>query len=287
MAKPRRTTDQPGEVGPSSSDEEVQRAVEKIRDYYKIGKEALAAIPEGAKNDGKTIKRLATEKNLSGSEVRQARLFAARYTEDELEALLLLRIGGLPLAWDQVKDLVKVRSKVKRTALQEEAAKKSWPIRKLRTEIKARGLHRSKNETPRRAGGRRHAPASSPPIALVQILDLSNQWLRYYVDSGVGGPDSPLKELSRVSRKERQARLQQILETKSALEALGASVALVTKQLQHSTTEIEKSIRGDEKPVKTKPAAPESAKKARPQSQEAKAKPKSGPRQSTRKRPPK
>lgn len=285
MAKPRKPIGQAAQKGVNEPSDDVRRAEEKLRDRYRIGKEALAANTENTTNDGKSIQRLATENRVSTSEIRQARLFARNYTEEEFEALLLLRCKGLPFTWDHVKELAKVTTKTRRAELQDEVAKKSWSVRKLRMAIKARTLDRSKSDKARRAGGRRHAPPSSPPVALVQILALSNQWSRYYVDSGVGGSDSPLKELSGVSRKERQARRQQILETKNALVELGASISSVLKQIERSRREIEKAEREDKKLAEAEPDKAGSAKTPPRRSRKAKSRSKIITRKIARRRP--
>lgn len=287
MAKSRPTIGRPLRPGHEASEQAVRRAEEKLRERYRIGKEALAANTKGTPNDGPTIRRLADETGFSTSEIRRSRSLAAGYDEDEFEALLQLRIGGHPPLWDHVKDLIQVRSKSKRLALQKEAEKKSWSVRQLRNEIKVRRLDRSADDIARRAGGRRHAPVSSPPAALVKILDLAKRWTRFHKDSGVGGPDSPLKELSRVSRKGRQARLQQISEAESALVELRASISSVLEQIERSRKEIEKAERADRKTPETEIEEAGSAKKPRRRSRKAKSRPKSVNRKTTRKRPPK
>ena len=113
MAKPGRTNRKEPDakaVDPAVADA-AAATIATIRKYYNFGTRARDAFPEGAKQDSRTIRELATEARVSPDLIRKARVFARLYDEPALEDLLRLRTpAGMPLSWSHIRHRAVVSS---------------------------------------------------------------------------------------------------------------------------------------------------------------------------------
>src|SRR3954452_581896 len=97
----------------------VTETIDRLTRYHAIGIRALERNPSGAKFDSATIHELSLQEDIDIDTARKARLFAKRYSKEELEELCQLRgRGGMPLGWSHIRYLMSVQDKTVRADLQ-------------------------------------------------------------------------------------------------------------------------------------------------------------------------
>jgi hypothetical protein len=179
MAKPGRTNRKEPDakaVNPAVADT-AAATIATIRKYYNFGKRARDVFPEGAKQDSRTIRQLATEAGVSPDLIRKARVFARLYDEPALEDLLRLRTPvGMPLSWSHIRHLLTVENAARRAELARQAAEAGWKIRELKDAAEAlRG-------GPRSRGGRRRRKPLTPAANLLRLIQLGESLRRFWED---------------------------------------------------------------------------------------------------------
>src|SRR4051794_10197340 len=104
----RRKAESPDDARYGTVDEQL--AV--LRKYHALGERALGRAPDGSPGEGPKVATLVAETGHTRDLVHKARLFASRYSREDLEDLFELRTpAGRPLTWNRVQKLIRVRRK--------------------------------------------------------------------------------------------------------------------------------------------------------------------------------
>ena len=222
------------------------KAEQKLRDYYALGQEILAASkkakPKGKKYSAGVIQGFADKIGKSLDYFEKARRFAKAYKEKPFEKLCKLRNSkGMPLSTDHVRKLLRVKNSELREELQVEAADNDWGSKRLAAEITKRiGKSSEKRRGPTRPETRHDA--------LAHIEKMSDGWLRWF--DGLQEPGD-----------ERQGRESAALEDlpKSVQEKLRRTVSSIKKLL----AEVEEALESERK-KQGKPAKRSKSSKKRP-----------------------
>src|SRR4051794_24322241 len=98
MPKPKAEVEKaPTESGPGW--DRASQAEAQLRAYHALGIIVRDRVKEG-RLDADTLRRLSIETGHGFDNIRKARVFAARYTAAQLDALCKLRTpAGMPLPW--------------------------------------------------------------------------------------------------------------------------------------------------------------------------------------------
>ncbi len=151
---------------------------QKLRGYYALGQEILAACeranPEGNPYSKGIIQGFAEKVDRSREYCDKARQFAGVYSKKDLESLCKLRNSqGNPLSTDHVRKLLRVKKSELREELQAEAADNDWGSKRLAAEITKRiGKSSEIRRGPTRPKTRHDA--------LAHIEKMSDGWLRWF-----------------------------------------------------------------------------------------------------------
>jgi hypothetical protein len=195
----------------------VKAAVEKIREFYALGREIPPKLAHKQTYHQGVIRAEAQRRHINEDTLRKARQFAdpvEGYTREELKELCDL-IKRVQPEQDERKAifrrthvirLLSVRSKRRRRALQREAILGGWSTAALEAEI-------AKRFGTRRHGGRRRRIPPDPGDLLVQLEAMCEGWRRWQtelsreVEEGEEGhasladlPDTVRKEVEEAGR---------------------------------------------------------------------------------------
>lgn len=142
----------------------AQQMVARLRDRYRIGKQAAQGdVP---------IAELAAAVGLSGHTVRRLRRFATAYSEVELDELCQLRRpNGLPLHVGFIAYLLIVSDKKERAKLQQRAAREGWGAAQLSAAVPKKFRGQSPH-------GRPIKQPSSPAAGLRQVSEEADRLCR-------------------------------------------------------------------------------------------------------------
>ena len=200
MAKRRKQSD--------AAAERTTEAIAKLKRYYDLGRRAqkLGKSNEGAYAPG-VIAQLAEETGEERATLNKCRQFADQYAAADFKELCQLRRpDGKPIGWGHVTKLLTIpqENKKLRAKLQSLAATEGWTARRLESEI---GEH---YESVGSRGGRPSKLPTSKSEALRQVLQRSQQWLRWYEGfenaEGLSVSDLPNEVQTRVKAVVREIR---------------------------------------------------------------------------------
>ena len=148
--------------------EQVESGIKRVRRFHAYGWESLAARPDASKgsNQDEAAKRGDPKERL-----KRARAFAAKYGPADLDALCdLAREHRCVLSECFAYVLATVGDAAARSALQEEAVRGRWSMRRLGVEVWKRVPGR------RRFGGRPHHKRETAGDAYHAISSLCRTW---------------------------------------------------------------------------------------------------------------
>ena len=145
-----------------------------LREFYKLGHEVNARIRDGSQIKADVAKAI-REGGGSVSRAKDASLFAARYTEDDLIRLGKVRTrDGKPLVENHLRHLAMVSDRKMRKALITAIGRHGWTAVELRDEIKRR-----KGPSTRKGGPKLVRPGSIVD-GLRQVEKYTHDWLNHY-----------------------------------------------------------------------------------------------------------
>ena len=140
----------------------------QLRAYHDLGVKVNARVKEG-RLDTVTLQKLTGETGYGADNLRKARVFAAKYSSEQLDELCRLRTPeGMPLPWRLVRQLLMLPPGEDRDRLQRNVAEKGWGLEELVAAI-PRKVRRGQT---RREGGR----AFRGPRSLADAL--RHRWRR-------------------------------------------------------------------------------------------------------------
>jgi hypothetical protein len=165
------------ESRPRATREEVAEAVRQIKAYYAHGTQSLEELPGRGGYRDRAIAAQAKRLGWAETKLRKARQFAdpvQGYSRGRLKELFsLLREHRPVFGVCHVGVLVSASWAAGRAGLQRRCILENWGKARLEAEVKARlGT--------RRVGGRRRRVADDPALALVQLGEMGDSWLRWY-----------------------------------------------------------------------------------------------------------
>ena len=150
-----------------------------IRDFHKLGQQVEQACHGRGKTRARygTLLKYSQDKKISLNELTKARTFARQYsTQAQLNWLCNLgQKHGTPLKRSHIVCLVTVKNQTQRDRLAKAAATHGWSAKQLTAEI-------HKIQPKRAYGGKRPIVASDPRVAVHQLLQRTDQWLRLAED---------------------------------------------------------------------------------------------------------
>ncbi len=146
---------------PQDSDDEVEAAIERLEEYYRMGQDSLAEADERVPYGS------------SSELLRKARVFAGRYTEAELRKLVeKCRTQHMALGRSLVDRVATVHDKRKRGGLETRVIQERWSLNMLNREIRGRFGRR------RRCGRKPYTPKNRAE-ALSELTRLSMKLTRW------------------------------------------------------------------------------------------------------------
>ena len=105
MAKPKAKDEKASTEGGPRRDK-ASEAEAQLRAYHALGLMVRDRVKEG-RLDADTLQKLSEETGYGADNIRKARVFAARYTAEQLDELCKLRTPeGMPLPWRHVRQLL-------------------------------------------------------------------------------------------------------------------------------------------------------------------------------------
>jgi hypothetical protein len=146
----------------------VDDARAKLKAYHRVGREVLRILPEDTRAgyDERLRKQLGEAVNRPHSWIALVRLFAVRYDEHDIAELCAL---APRVNWGHVAQLLPIRDRKKRSALEQEIARKQWTSYELRCVMRGR----TKKQAPQ--GGPMFVPGDAEAaISLLRIE--SRRW---------------------------------------------------------------------------------------------------------------
>ena len=144
MAKPKIKDEKAPAEGRPRRDKAAE-AEAQLRAYHALGIMIGARVKEG-RLDAETVRKLGEESGHGADNMRKSRVFAAKYTANQLDELCKLRTPvGMPLPWRHVRQLLMLTPGEGRDSLQRKAAERGWSLEDLVAAI------------PKKYGGRRRA----------------------------------------------------------------------------------------------------------------------------------
>jgi len=156
--------------------DKASEAEAQLRAYHALGIVVRDRVKEG-RLDADTVSKLGEETGHGADNIRKARVFAARYTADQLDELCGLRTPeGIPLPWRHVRMLLMLPPGEGRDALQRKAAEKGWSLEELVAAIPKK----VRNKQTRHQGGRGFRRPKTQAAALRQIVRYGEAWQRRY-----------------------------------------------------------------------------------------------------------
>lgn len=142
-------------------DDAVEAAIEKLEEYYQMGKDSLTESEDRAPY------------GTSSELLRKARVFADRYSRDEFDNLVeKCRTHQMPLGRSLVDRLATVHDKRKRGGLETRVIRERWSLNTLNREIRGRFGRR------RRYGRKPYTPKDQAE-ALSELTRLSMKLTRW------------------------------------------------------------------------------------------------------------
>jgi hypothetical protein len=214
MAKERITPDHAARAG-----------IRELRERYALGCKLDREFPSRAKYGDRLLRKRAKELGTGLTELVYTRLFARRYTRQDLNELLRLRPPkGRPLCWNHVLLLLAVKNLRVRRALQQEAARNGWTVQQLRLESR---LRVGKQHT----AGRKLQMPHSPEAALLQLAEQSDR-LRLFAQLFAASEGRLLAGLGKTPKKGLQKRRDLLHRTIQSITDLSAKSAALVDQLR-------------------------------------------------------
>lgn len=215
MANPK-VNDEKGPAEGRPRRDKASEAEAQLRAYHALGIVVRDRLKE-ARLDADTVSKLGEETGHGADNIRKARVFAARYTADQLDELCKLRNPeGMPLPWRHVRQLLMLMPGEGRDSLQRKAAERGWSLEELVAAIPKK-VRRAQT---RREGGRVFRGPRSLADGLRQIERYGDEWLRRFgckawaADdwlegkvgaAGSGGMKARLEEAQEALRKVRES----------------------------------------------------------------------------------
>jgi hypothetical protein len=162
------------ESRPRATRGEAEEAIRAIRAYWQQGRTILRQAPtRGGYHRGEIVD-LARRLGWNETKVRKARQFASQYTREQLADLCrVLREHRPHFGPAHVGVLVTVPDARQRADLQRWCIEHDISKADLELEVK-------KRFGPRRFGGRRRQVAADPALAMLQIHEMVDTWLRWF-----------------------------------------------------------------------------------------------------------
>jgi hypothetical protein len=165
------------ESRPRATRKEVAEAVRQIKAYYERGTQSLEELPERGRYGARAIAAQAERLGWAETKLRKARQFAdpvLGYSRDQLHELFsLLREHRPVFGVCHVGVLVSAPWAEGRAELQRRCILGNWSKDRLEAEVKV--LLGTRNW-----GGRRRRVADDPVLALVQVYEMADTWLRWH-----------------------------------------------------------------------------------------------------------
>jgi hypothetical protein len=129
---------------------------------------------------------MARKHHLSTGTVREAIRFARAYSRDELEQLCRYRTSReMPLGWNRVRLLMRLKDKQRRAKLERRAAREDWTAERVEAEVqKVAGV------TTRVGGGHRGRPFDGPRSledGVLQLVERCDAWVKRCAAWGAEG----------------------------------------------------------------------------------------------------
>jgi len=184
MANPQAKVEKAPTEGKSRRDK-ASEAETQLRAYHALGRKVIERVQEGPL-DAASLQKLEEETGQGADNIRKARVFAAKYTDRQLDELCRLRTTeGMPLPWRHVRQLLMLTPGPGRDALQKKAAERGWSLEELIAAI-PKNVRR---EQTRREGGRAFRGPENQADALRQIARHGEEWLRRFGSRGWAGDD--------------------------------------------------------------------------------------------------
>jgi hypothetical protein len=143
-----------------------------------------------------TLEQLGAETSTAKNRLMEARKFARRCDEKELDFLCRLRKKGWLLTWSHVLQLIRVDDNDERRKLAKDCAANAWSSRRLQREIDLRGLHRP-------YGGRKQQPPESNGQELLVTERLLCSVIRWASVVGTVASGTSKSSNSRVNKPKR------------------------------------------------------------------------------------
>src|SRR4051794_35725569 len=117
MSKPKSKDEKPTSGGVPRRDK-ASEAEARLRAYHALGITVRDRVKEG-RLDADTILKLSEETGHAADNIRKARVFADKYTAEQLDELCKLRTPeGMPLPWRHVRQLLMLPPGESRDAFQ-------------------------------------------------------------------------------------------------------------------------------------------------------------------------
>jgi hypothetical protein len=176
--------------------QEIRKAIDDIRAFYKTGKNSLKTKSGRAHSDAGELGEEIQSTHGKPHYLTRARQFAdpaLGYTQEDLNRLFgEFKKYQFALRPSTVFHLLSVRPKTVRNRLQREAIRQGWSAARLHLEIIRRF-------GPRTVGGRRRRVASDTAELLAQLESECEKWRRWHAALNHAGLDGkvPLQSLPR------------------------------------------------------------------------------------------
>ncbi len=151
----------------------IDEAISIFKRRHRLGRMVLEVTKDPDKYGKQAVEQMSSLLNMDNSLLYNAKLFAERYSENDLDELTKLRNNhGDSLTWSHVVQLIRVPDRDARLKLQQETVDNNWTYQELLKFVQdAKGGKTSK-------GGRPLAKPSDLSGVVTQIESMSSKWLR-------------------------------------------------------------------------------------------------------------